>query len=89
MMTLTDDPLSELEQKYWDLFLALFMKVEPKHPEKGIKVMLKRARNYSEKHSLSLETALEKFYEEAKVRTEKRLALFNQCSLEKNKEEEP
>ena len=85
-MTLIYEELNTLEKEYWDKLMQLFMRADPKYPEKGIIAVIKKARSYSESNRIPLETALQKFYSEAENRTEKRLELLMKCSINKQKE---
>lgn len=87
MTEIAYEQLNNVEQQYWDKWMQLFLKVDPKHPEKGIVTMIKRARAYAEKEKISLEQSLSKFYKESEERTERRMYLLSLCSVKQPKKD--
>lgn len=75
------ETLSPLEKKYWEALYALFQRVQPAKPEKGIQALLIRARKLVEEQGLSPEAALERILREATERTNRRVELLNRCAL--------
>lgn len=77
------DDDAAIEAHYRQLFLALFARVQAKHPERGIATLFSRAKKQVEKTGCPYGDALETEYQAAKIRTEKRLALTQQCDIGK------
>lgn len=73
--------LNPLEKIYWKKFDILFKKVSAQKPEKGIYTLIERARKIAKTEHIPLKLALEKMLEGATERTERRIALLNQCDL--------
>lgn len=82
------ETLSPLEKKYWESFYALFQRVQPAKPEKGIQALLIRARKLVEEQNILPEAALERILREATERTDRRVELLNQCALKSDKSPE-
>ena len=78
---MTTDDLSPLEREYRDKLHALFARVNPQQPEKGIRALLERARKETSAGKPETE-ALAEMYAGAEERTERRIALLSNCSLE-------
>ena len=73
--------LSLLEQTYWHRLSEVFALVDPQQPEKGLITVIQRARNEAQNTGEDLEQVLERHYQGAKERTERRAALLKQCPL--------
>ena len=73
--------LGPLEKAYWHKLDAVFQQVQPQKPAKGIEALLKRARTAAAQANVTLEQALEEVLQGAVERTERRVRLLNQCSL--------
>jgi len=74
------DTLSPLEQTYWHRLAEVFALVNPQQPEKGLITLIQRAREEAQSSGENLEDVLERHYQGAKERTERRVATLNQCS---------
>lgn len=79
------EPLTPLERDYWQKLHALFARVNPQKPEKGITALLERARKEVATGKPEAQ-ALAEMYAAAEERTERRIALLNTCAL---KSDEP
>ena len=55
--------------------------VNPQKPEKGLTTIIKRARDEAQGTGENLEHVLERHYQGAKERTERRVTLLNHCEL--------
>jgi len=77
-----DFTLTPLEKHYWDQLMDLFAQVNPQKPEIGCRVLIERARILTQTRNISSEEALADVYAGAKERTERRVALLNQCHVE-------
>jgi hypothetical protein len=77
----SDPPLTPLEQTYREKLLAVFARVQPKYPEKGVMPLIRRARELAIQQGLSDEAALETVYQGAVTRTEARIQLLMRCDL--------
>ena len=75
------DTLSPLEQAYWRRLAEVFALVNPQQPEKGLITIIQRARNEAQNTEEPLEQILERHYQGAKERTERRVALLNHCHI--------
>lgn len=75
------ETLSPLEKKYWEALYALFQRVQPAKPEKGIQALLIRARKLVDEQNVLPEAALERILREATERTDRRVELLNRCAL--------
>jgi hypothetical protein len=73
--------LHPLERDIWHKLHDLFQLVEAARPEKGIRVLILRARKLAATQGLPLETALTETLAGATERTHRRMALLNQCTL--------
>lgn len=78
---LQDGALKPEERLYRDRFFRLFEAVVPRHPEKGVRAMLARARAQAQQYDISLAEALEDQYRQAEIRTQRRVALLSDCKL--------
>ncbi len=81
--------LNPLERDYWQAFDLLFQRVQARKPEKGIQVLLLRAREQAEQQGLPLAAVLSDTLQAATERTERRIALLSQCALSNTVENEP
>ena len=75
---------TELEMAFVKRFLALFARVDAQRPHKGIRTLIVRARQKAEQANMPLQAALEEVYEGALMRTERRIQLIQQCTLNKS-----
>ena len=73
--------LSPLEKAYWHKLADVFALVNPQKPEKGLIAIIQRAREEASSKEEALELVLERHYQGAKERTERRLLLINNCEL--------
>jgi hypothetical protein len=73
--------LLPIEQVYWHKLAELFQRVNPQKPEKGIQALILRARNAATENAGLLEEELERTFQAAKERTERRIQLLSQCHL--------
>ncbi|WP_303674171.1 hypothetical protein [Vampirovibrio chlorellavorus] len=73
--------LSPLEKAYWAQLEALFKRVDARKPEKGIIALIFRARALADQQNIPLEQALADTLEGATQRTERRIALLQQCAM--------
>jgi hypothetical protein len=74
-----NEPLSELERHFRERLLVLFARVDAQQPEKGVQTLLLRAHAIASETKQPLAQVLEAVYQDALERTERRLALLNQC----------
>jgi hypothetical protein len=72
--------LSPLEKTYWHKLDEVFAQVSPQKPEKGLRTIIQRARKEVLKTGEDLELVLEQHFQSVKERTERRIALINECS---------
>lgn len=79
--------LNELEERFAERLRLLFGQVDPQKPEKGIAVLLKRAREQAAKTGQPMEQALEEVYQSAAERTARRVELLSSCPLTPKKEQ--
>lgn len=75
------DNLDPLEAEYRDKLLALFQRVQPRVPDKGIRTLLARARKRMADEGLPQALVLEEMYRGALERTERRVRLLERCPL--------
>jgi hypothetical protein len=64
----------------------LFSLVQAQQPDKGIRAILKRAQTLAKTTSVPYHDALQHMVDAAEVRTYRRLALLNACSIASSKE---
>ena len=76
-----DPNLTPAEEQFWTQCLDLFALVNASYPERGIRSLMQRAKKQTGPN-LPYNEALEQEYQAAKVRTEARLKLLGQCSIE-------
>lgn len=69
------DTLSPLEQTYWHRLAEVFALVNPQQPEKGLITLIQRSRDEAQGSGETIEQVLERHYQGAKERTERRMAL--------------
>ncbi len=75
-------PLSSEEEAFCERLVPLFALVSSQMPEKGMRTLIMRARARVDQEQLSIQESLDLEYEGAKARTEARLRLLGNCSLE-------
>lgn len=76
------DDLNPAERLFIERLAQVFAMVNPQKPEKGMMALLTRARQLAKETGQPLELVLEEVYQGAKERTERRVQLLSQCSLQ-------
>ncbi len=79
-------PLSSDEVAFCQRLLPLFALVSSQKPEKGMRTLILRARARVDEEQLTLQETLDLEYEGAKARTEARLRLLGNCTINLNQE---
>ncbi len=74
-------PLSPEEVSFCERLVPLFAMVDSQKPEKGMRILILRARTRLAKDQISIQTALDQEYDGARERTEARLKLLGNCSI--------
>jgi hypothetical protein len=72
---------SKLEKTYWYKIDEVFSLASPQQPEKGLITIIQQVRKETHTKEKPIEEVLESHFIRAKERTERRVALLNQCNL--------
>ena len=76
---MTNREVESVRRTYEKKFYHLLMRVQPKKPELGVRVLMKKVEDLTRTTSLSFEQACARVYQEVSQRVERRLKLLESC----------